>query len=666
MQRHRRARRPAGAQRRRGRRLRRRPGVGARPDDRAAARARDRRRRRRRRQPLRHRRLDAHPPRHRLTCAAASSRAACPAARTRRWCRRRPSPPRDGWVLVMCMKEKFWQRLTELHRPARLWPATRATPASPTRLRQPRRAARRAASRLPHPHHRRVDRAAARPGAVRAGQHRRRGARRRAGRCTATWSSPSSTRSYGTAARSRLPDQDRRRRTRATVPAPPLGADTDAILRDWLGMSADEIDALAPRRGDLERLSPRRHGDTEVRSGSPPCLRASRGEELLTMDFSYTAEEQAFRAELRAWLAANVPREAAAGDARGGGGVSDRAGSGTLYDAGWAAVHWPREYGGRGASLTETAIFQEEMARARAPQMMNRVGINNVGPTLIAHGTEAQRRRYLRQDPQRRGDLVPALLGAQRRLRPRLAAHARRARRATTSSSTARRCGRATRSSPPSASCSRAPIPSAPPHRGISCFIVDMRSPGITIRPLRQLTGSAEFSETFFDNVVVPRANLIGAENDGWKRRDRRPWRTSAAPPSRSRSRCCTRSPSTSSAELLRARGAARRPGAAPALRRARHRGRDHAPAQLPHDDPPGARRAARRRELDRQALLGRPHAAASTALGARRACGPAAPTRRRPLAAAHALVALRQHRRRHQRDPTQHHRPTRCWDCRD
>src|SRR5215470_16167594 len=104
------------------------------------------------------------------------------------------------------------------------------------------------------------------------------------------------------------------------------------------------------------------------------------------MDFSYTPAEQSFRSELRTWLAANVPREPAP-DSLEAEAAYLTAWQRRLYDAGWAAVHWPPEYGGRGASLTEAAIFQEEMARARAPQMMNRVGLNNVGPTLMTHGT---------------------------------------------------------------------------------------------------------------------------------------------------------------------------------------------------------------------------------------------------------------------------------------
>jgi alkylation response protein AidB-like acyl-CoA dehydrogenase len=233
------------------------------------------------------------------------------------------------------------------------------------------------------------------------------------------------------------------------------------------------------------------------------------------MDFSYTPAEQAFRAELRAWLAEHVPREPAPTT------LEEEAAfltawQRTLYAAGWAAVHWPREYGGRGASLTETAIFQEEMARARAPQMMNRVGINNVGPTLIAHGSEAQRRRYLAKilscdeiwcqlysEPNAGSDLAA--------LRTRAEPHGDDfivdGQKVWTSYAQFAAFGILLARTDPT----------APPHRGISCLLVDMRSPGITIRPLRQLTGSAEFSETFFDNVRVPRENLIGAENDGWR-----------------------------------------------------------------------------------------------------------------------------------------------------
>jgi len=233
------------------------------------------------------------------------------------------------------------------------------------------------------------------------------------------------------------------------------------------------------------------------------------------MDFSYTAAEQRFRAELRAWLVAHVPRgpwpESLDAEA-----AFLTAWQRTLYDAGWVAVHWPRQHGGRGASLTETAIYQEEMARARAPQIMNRVGVNNVGPTLIAHGTDAQRRRYLPAILS--GEEIWCQLYSEPNAGSDLAAL--RARADKQGDGYVLNGQKVWTSYAQFASfailLARTDI-AAPPHRGISCFILDMRAPGITIRPLRQLTGSAEFSETFFDNVVIPRENLIGAENAGWQ-----------------------------------------------------------------------------------------------------------------------------------------------------
>ena len=186
--------------------------------------------------------------------------------------------------------------------------------------------------------------------------------------------------------------------SRATQRRRALGADTEELLRRLLGTGAGARSRALRERAMAIWTSPtRRRRKRFAPSCAPGCATTCRASRCRA-----TLEEEA--AYLTAWQR-------------------------RLSDAGWAAVHWPREYGGRGASLTEQAIFQEEMARARAPQMMNRVGINLVGPTLIAHGTEEQRRRYLPPHPELRGDLVPALLRAQRRLRPRLAAHPRRARR---------------------------------------------------------------------------------------------------------------------------------------------------------------------------------------------------------------------------------------------
>jgi len=233
------------------------------------------------------------------------------------------------------------------------------------------------------------------------------------------------------------------------------------------------------------------------------------------MDFSYTPAEQQFRAALRAWLAANVPRgpwpETLEEEA-----AFLTAWQRTLYDAGWVAVHWPREHGGRGATLTETAIYQEELARARAPQVMNRVGVNNVGPTLLAHGTDAQRRRYLPGILS--GEEIWCQLYSEPNAGSDLASlRARAEKQGDHYVLNGQKVWTSYAQFASFAILLARTDPSAPVHRGISCFILDMRAPGLTVRPLRQLTGSAEFSETFFDNVVIPRENLIGAEHAGWQ-----------------------------------------------------------------------------------------------------------------------------------------------------
>jgi alkylation response protein AidB-like acyl-CoA dehydrogenase len=232
------------------------------------------------------------------------------------------------------------------------------------------------------------------------------------------------------------------------------------------------------------------------------------------MDFSYTEHERAFRAELRAWLAANVPREAMPATLEGEAAFLT-AWQRRLYDAGWVAVHWPRAYGGRGASLTETAIYQEEMARARAPQVMNRVGINNVGPTLIAHGTEAQRQRYLSgilsgeeiwcqlySEPNAGSDLASLRCRADKRGDGFIVS----GQKVWTSYAQFVAFGILLARTDPD----------APPHRGISCFIVDMRSPGLTIRPLPSSPAAPSSADVLRRRRRAAR-QLVGAENDGWR-----------------------------------------------------------------------------------------------------------------------------------------------------
>ena len=165
----------------------------------------------------------------------------------------------------------------------------------------------------------------------------------------------------------------------------------------------------------------------------------------------------------------------------------------------------------------QQAILNEELARARAPQLLNRVGINNAGPTLIAHGDEALKRRLL--PPILTGDEVWCQLFSEPNAGSDLAAVRTRAELDGDDFRVTRTEGvdelRAVRAL--GASCSPAPIPTQPKHRGLTYFILDMQSAGITIRPLRQITGSTEFSEVFLDAVRVPRAHVIGGVNRGWE-----------------------------------------------------------------------------------------------------------------------------------------------------
>lgn len=238
------------------------------------------------------------------------------------------------------------------------------------------------------------------------------------------------------------------------------------------------------------------------------------------MNFDFTEREEAFRKEVRAWLEANLPD-----DLRGRAFASSRADrkevqklrawQKTMHAAGYVGMDWPRAFGGRGAALTEMVILYQEMARAESPQLVNRVGVSMLGPTLMRHGTPAQQARFLPRiltadelwcqgfsEPNAGSDLANLQMRA---VREGDAFIVNGQKVWTSMGHVADWCFLLVRTDP-----------AAPRHKGISFLLADMKTPGISVRPLRQITGEAEFNETFFDNVRVPAENLVGTLNEGW------------------------------------------------------------------------------------------------------------------------------------------------------
>jgi alkylation response protein AidB-like acyl-CoA dehydrogenase len=241
------------------------------------------------------------------------------------------------------------------------------------------------------------------------------------------------------------------------------------------------------------------------------------------MDLNLTPEERQFRDEFREWLRENIPPEWKRAADIGGEFTSARERFEFLRDwqkkmhkAGWVGIHWPREYGGRGASLVQQAIFFQEMARANAPPLINILGLLLLGPTLIAYGTEAQKKRFLNNilsadeiwcqgysEPNAGSDLASlrteaVLEGDQ------LIVNGQKT--WTSFGHFADWCFAIVRTDP-----------DAPKHKGLTYLLIDMHSPGVTVRPLRQMTGESEFNEVFFENVRVPVENVVGRINGGWE-----------------------------------------------------------------------------------------------------------------------------------------------------
>jgi alkylation response protein AidB-like acyl-CoA dehydrogenase len=238
------------------------------------------------------------------------------------------------------------------------------------------------------------------------------------------------------------------------------------------------------------------------------------------MDFDLSPAEKAFRDEVRSWLAANRPAWADADGDDDGGDESwlDRrvAWQRRLHEAGYLGLNWPSEYGGRGATLMEQLIFSQEMVEARAPDPINVIGLGMGGPVIIHHGTEEQKRRYLDgilsaeeiwcqgfSEPNAGSDLSALQTRAVDRGDHYLVSGQKVW---TTLAHVSRWCLLLARERQ-----------EPNPRHGLTYLIVDMRSPGIEVRPLVQITGEAEFNEVFFNEVPVPKEQVLGEAGHGWE-----------------------------------------------------------------------------------------------------------------------------------------------------
>jgi len=240
------------------------------------------------------------------------------------------------------------------------------------------------------------------------------------------------------------------------------------------------------------------------------------------MDVRFSAADEAFRLEVRAWLEDNLVGEFAALRGRGGSGDLEgavdvrRAWEKRLADGGWTCVGWPKHWGGRGLELSQEVIFNEEYARSRAPGRLGHIGETLLGPTLIAFGTEEQKRRFLPpiarteelwcqgySEPNAGSDLANVQCRAERDGDDWVLS----GQKVWTSLATISDwCFVICRTDS-----------QGPKHQGLSYLLVPMRQPGIEIRAIRQITGTAEFCEVFFDGARTAAGNIVGEVNGGWQ-----------------------------------------------------------------------------------------------------------------------------------------------------
>ena len=240
-----------------------------------------------------------------------------------------------------------------------------------------------------------------------------------------------------------------------------------------------------------------------------------------SVDLTPTADQESFRADIRAWLVEHLPWEYGKGLPPRFDDLAEeveflRSWQGRLAGGGWVGVAWPEEYGGRGAGPVEHYVVQDELARARAPEMVGRIGINLAAPTLLAHGTDQQKTRWLSRirtaedlwcqlfsEPGAGSDLAGLTTRADRVDGGWLV----NGQKVWTSYAQFADWG----------VCLARTDQDAPKHKGISYLVIDMHHPGVDVRPLVQLTGEAEFNEVFLTDVFVPDDQLVGPEHEGWR-----------------------------------------------------------------------------------------------------------------------------------------------------
>jgi alkylation response protein AidB-like acyl-CoA dehydrogenase len=231
------------------------------------------------------------------------------------------------------------------------------------------------------------------------------------------------------------------------------------------------------------------------------------------MDLTLSPSEEGFRDEFREWLEANHPGKPPDDEVEGF--AFRRRWQAKLHDGGWAGISWPKEYGGRGATLIEQAIFSEEMVRANAPAPANVLGLVMGGPVVIHHGTDEQKQRYLEpilsaeeiwcqgfSEPDAGSDLASLKTRAVKRDGGWVVSGQKVW---TTLAHTAKWCMLVARTDP-----------DAPKHQGLTYFLMDMDQDGVDVKPLVQITGEAEFNEIFMDEAYIPDENVVGGVGNGW------------------------------------------------------------------------------------------------------------------------------------------------------